>query len=112
MWMFRLKESLKEDEMNELHGCEIEEYPEDWGPAITYCGEDDKGYLFVSNSEYASAVNYCPECGYKAKLTAQSYTILAKEKYRLEKEEEARKASERYQKAKARKLERRNKDKA
>jgi hypothetical protein len=36
------------------------------GPAITDCWEDDDGSLWVENGEYASQVNYCPYCGYKA----------------------------------------------
>ncbi len=35
--------------------------------ALDYAHEDDDGYLWVSNGEYGSVVNYCPICGFKAK---------------------------------------------
>ncbi len=38
-----------------------------YGPAITECCELDDGELWVSNDEYATRVNFCPFCGYKAK---------------------------------------------
>jgi hypothetical protein len=37
------------------------------GAAVDECFEDEKDYLFVSNGEYGSQVNFCPMCGYKAK---------------------------------------------
>jgi hypothetical protein len=36
------------------------------GHAITYCLEDATG-LWCDNDEYATRVNFCPFCGYKAK---------------------------------------------
>lgn len=50
-----------------LHCCEIDTPQHCYGRAITDCCEDLDGYLFVSNAEYGSQVNYCPMCGYKAK---------------------------------------------
>ncbi len=40
-----------------------------YGEAIAYCYEYDDGLLIVENDEYVSQVNYCPYCGYKAKVT-------------------------------------------
>jgi hypothetical protein len=42
-----------------------------YGEAISSCEEMEDGTLWISNSEYASQVNYCPYCGFKAK--AQMY---------------------------------------
>ena len=38
-----------------------------YGGAIYDCEENEDGELWVDNGEYASQVNYCPYCGYKAK---------------------------------------------
>ena len=38
------------------------------GPAITSCYEDDDGTLWAGNVEYETQVNFCPRCGYKAKV--------------------------------------------
>jgi hypothetical protein len=40
----------------------------DWGHAVTDCFEDAAGHLFVGNAEYGTQVNYCPQCGYKARI--------------------------------------------
>lgn len=45
------------DSMDNLHG------------AVSYCHEDDNNVLWCGNSEYASAVNFCPFCGVKSKTT-------------------------------------------
>jgi len=37
-----------------------------YGAAIETCIEDDGGRLWCSNSEYATRVDFCPFCGYKA----------------------------------------------
>jgi hypothetical protein len=37
-----------------------------YGVAFHNCIEDDNGRLWIQNGEYASQVNYCPICGYKA----------------------------------------------
>ena len=39
-----------------------------YGAAIDICLEKDSGELWVSNGEYETRANYCPFCGYKAKL--------------------------------------------
>ena len=38
------------------------------GPALDNCEEDDDGELYIDNGEYASQVNFCPICGYEAKV--------------------------------------------
>lgn len=59
---------LSEDRFELLpHFCEIPEKSHCHGPAIEFCFEDLEGYLFVTNIEYGSQVNFCPMCGYKAK---------------------------------------------
>jgi len=50
-----------------FHYCKIPEKSHLYGPAIDDCQEDEDGYLFVSNGEYGSQVNFCPMCGYKSK---------------------------------------------
>lgn len=53
------------------HRC-IGDLPDDgYGEAIDFCGEKDDGTLWVSNSEYSSQVNFCPYCGYEAKVKAE-----------------------------------------
>ena len=43
-------------------------FPNDYyGNAIEKCVEREDGTLWVDNSEYATRVNYCPFCGYRAK---------------------------------------------
>lgn len=39
-----------------------------YGIAIDKCWESDDGILWVDNDEYCSQVNYCPYCGYQAKI--------------------------------------------
>lgn len=48
------------------HFCEGDLPEGGWGVAMYECKEDDQGRLWISNGEYASAVNFCPYCGYKA----------------------------------------------
>jgi len=52
-----------------MHSCEPENSvfkSGGYGAAITYCEEDDDGHLWCDNGEYATLVNFCPFCGYKA----------------------------------------------
>jgi len=52
------------------HRCEGSLPEAAYGKAIsTYCYEDTDGKLWITNEEYASQVNFCPYCGYKAKET-------------------------------------------
>jgi Protein of unknown function (DUF551) len=39
--------------------------------AVTECAEDKAGTLWVSNGEYDSQVNFCPFCGYEAKVKVE-----------------------------------------
>jgi len=52
---------------NKLHHCEVPCKQHLYGAAIDDCTEDEDGFLFVSNGEYGSQVNFCPMCGYRAK---------------------------------------------
>lgn len=53
--------------MIDLHKCEGELPEGAYGPAIEQCMESEDGSLWASNGEYASQVNFCPYCGFKAK---------------------------------------------
>jgi hypothetical protein len=44
-----------------------------WGKAITKCEEDENNKLFVDNEEYGSQVNFCPYCGYQAKVKIKEF---------------------------------------
>ena len=50
------------------HRCEGELPVATYGKAISYCYEDADGKLWITNEEYASQVNFCPYCGFKAKV--------------------------------------------
>jgi hypothetical protein len=58
------------EEKNVLHECDMPEssYVVGWGTAIEKCWENEKGKLYAGNGEYGSQVNFCPICGYKAKV--------------------------------------------
>ena len=51
-----------------LHHCSIQTPSHSYGDAIRDCTEDEDGRLFVDNCEYGSQVNFCPYCGYEAKI--------------------------------------------
>lgn len=51
----------------ESHECKGRLPHGGYGEALDECYEDEDNKLWVSNGEYASQVNYCPYCGYKAK---------------------------------------------
>ena len=58
--------------MIKLHYCEPSEEKmqgSGYGLAVTICAEDEYGMLWVDNDEYGNAVNYCPFCGFKAKVS-------------------------------------------
>lgn len=58
--------------MIKLHYCEPPEGAIEgsgYGLAIAVCAEDEYGKLWVDNDEYGNAVNYCPFCGFKAKVS-------------------------------------------
>ena len=48
------------------HTCWLETPQSGYGPAVTFCHEDEEGKLWAENGEYASQVNYCPFCGFRA----------------------------------------------
>lgn len=54
----------------EIHKCVLSKKADItlWGKAITSCTEDEEGKLFVDNEEYGNQVNFCPICGYEAKV--------------------------------------------
>ena len=55
---------------DELHLCHFSKYDLErgwYGIAINRCEENDKGELWVDNTEYGNRVNFCPFCGYEAK---------------------------------------------
>jgi hypothetical protein len=60
--------------MKEQHYCDIpfesKEYA--YGMAITECYEEEDGTLTSSNGEYANQVNFCPICGYEAKVKIEN----------------------------------------
>jgi hypothetical protein len=53
-----------------LHDCggSPPEFPNSCGIAIYECIGDKEGRLWVRNGEYGNQVNYCPWCGFKAKV--------------------------------------------
>ena len=63
---------METDTTRKLHKCLIP-WPEDdkrglWGGAINFCYESEDGTLWADNDEYGSQVNFCPMCGYEAKV--------------------------------------------
>ena len=58
--------------MNKLHECFHHTKCSGWGDAVGACYEKKDGTLWVDNGEYGSQVNFCPYCGYKAKVPAIS----------------------------------------
>lgn len=54
---------------DDTHNGDYPEYfPRDCGSAIVYCQEYSNGVLYVTNEEYSSQVNFCPFCGYEARV--------------------------------------------
>lgn len=53
------------------HRCEGSLPEAVYGSAIASCYEDETGKLWITNEEYASQVNFCPYCGFKAKAGVQ-----------------------------------------
>ncbi len=62
------KPNCTPENWNKKHFCEIPCKCHLYGAAIDDCYEDQDGYLFVANGEYGSQVNFCPMCGYEAKV--------------------------------------------
>ncbi len=57
--------------MMEKHNCSYNVPEKSYGPAIGHTYEEDNK-LWVTNGEYSSQVNYCPYCGYEAKIKVVS----------------------------------------
>lgn len=55
------------------HVCDLSRHPyEEGGPAVKLVIEEQSGELWVTNGEYATQVNFCPKCGYKARQQVKS----------------------------------------
>jgi len=55
----------------DLHACELRGLSNDYGEVIidvTATRERPDGTLWASTGEYESQVNYCPVCGYRARI--------------------------------------------
>jgi len=60
--------------MGNLHACDLTTHDfRGYGSLVDYCFEQESGELWIKtgNGEYESQVNYCPKCGYKAKVEAK-----------------------------------------
>lgn len=60
--------------MTESHRCEGALPSAIHGDAFSVAYEQADGSLWVENGEYASQVNFCPYCGFKAKVQLQPVT--------------------------------------
>lgn len=59
----------KMKDVKEPHHCEQGEgYPPLSGDPVEKCYEDDEGKLWIETVDYVSRVNFCPFCGYEAKV--------------------------------------------
>ena len=74
-----MKEGQQEKDLEEFHRartdttrhhCVVHGAKGEFFSAVTECFEKDDGTLWVTNEEYFSSVNFCPQCGYKAKKHA------------------------------------------
>lgn len=61
------------------HRCEGKLPEGAHGAAVEACYEEGDGTLWVHNTEYASQVNFCPYCGYAAKVKVDLGLGVAKE---------------------------------
>ena len=64
------------------HECIIPEWEMKetmYGNAIYNCKEDDEGRLIAEGGEYGNQVNFCPFCGYKAKVQIECKPTTIKE---------------------------------
>ena len=61
-------EAITPELVAKAHMCECTGKAAKYGNAISTCYEKvDKGELWVTNEEYDSQVNFCPQCGYEAR---------------------------------------------
>lgn len=56
------------NEISISHQCTMNSPFDTYGPAITDTYELSNGTLWAGNGEYESQVNFCPRCGYAAKV--------------------------------------------
>jgi galactose mutarotase-like enzyme len=57
---------LSESEISAEHVRELD--IQSYGAAVYSCRETEDGVLIVENEEYASQVNFCPVCGFPARV--------------------------------------------
>ncbi len=67
-WGMKKEPDCDYSDWRSRHYCEIPAIYHLYGPAIDDCFEDRQGQLFVSNGEYGCQINFCPMCGYEAKV--------------------------------------------
>jgi len=65
-----IKKKIEKMENEKLHECSVVGSQVEWGytASMIRCFERENGSLCVVNWGYVSRVNYCPFCGYKAKM--------------------------------------------
>ncbi|MBA7580010.1 hypothetical protein ES708_21896 [subsurface metagenome] len=65
-----IKKRIEKMESGKLHECSVIGSEVEWGytASMIRCFERENGSLCVMNWGYVSRVNYCPFCGYKAKM--------------------------------------------
>jgi len=56
------------------HDCKLPEKAKQdgFGGSISYCLEDASGELWVGNDANENQVNFCPFCGFEAKVRIKS----------------------------------------
>lgn len=54
-----------------MHICNVSFPSEGYGEAIDRVDEREDGTLWAGNGEYETQVNFCPKCGYEAKVKAE-----------------------------------------
>ncbi len=70
----KMSEFKKIDKEVSYHSCSIFDFDVGehksvlYGEAVNDCYESTDGGLYVTNGEFGNRVNYCPFCGYKAKI--------------------------------------------
>lgn len=73
-----MNENIDKISEKKLHLCRCysetngKEFPlEGYGQAIEECDEREDGTLWAGNGEYGTRVNFCPFCGYSAKVKVE-----------------------------------------
>jgi len=64
--------AIMKDDSRGLHECKgtLPQALYGYGEAVDGCFEEPDWRLWVTNGEYSSQVNFCPYCGYKARVIA------------------------------------------